>query len=123
MTLDIIVVYVSAVTCLLLPLASCCLLLAPWPGAGHAPTPAAAAACCPLQCHSATARCVMYDSMKCDIFMLNYFTKKKNEQENEYECEYEAEAEAEAEPKLKLNPKGKTKTNAEKKRNDQRMRM
>jgi len=50
MTLDIIVVYVSAVTC---------------PPAGHAPRTTAA---------SLTLHCrVMYDSMKCDIFMLNYF--------------------------------------------------
>jgi len=50
MTLDIIVVYVSAVTC---------------PPAGHAPR--TTAAFLTLHCR------VMYDSMKCDIFMLNYF--------------------------------------------------
>lgn len=59
----------------------------------------------------ATARCVMYDSMKCDIFMLNYIPKEKTKPKLETdEADGEGEDEAEAERENE-NGCGNTKRN------------
>lgn len=104
MTLDIIVVYVSACHsphCF--PATSCCPKLPKPRSLPKAGTPWRSQ----RQPH-VVCRCVMYDSMKCDIFMLNYFCKsekmpkpnrngtKRNETQSKRELRPKREQESES---------------------------